>query len=225
MYFCSMNFVYPYKKRSEEFEIIHSIRWIRMSFPLANVYVVGDYFPDVIHIPCKQFNNIRGCDVTNKMLTFANQIGGKFIYMNDDFFCTPNLKPEHPIYKGNLIINELHPPHYQTAAMNTLEFLKYYNRPTLNYETHSPVLMDSKRLIKTFEQVNWKDDNHFIKSIYLNSNVPKKSIEGFNCKINSSNIPTALKYLDVHGCFSTGKAFLDDAGATWIKTLILPPQP
>lgn len=225
MYFCSMNFVYPYKKRSEEFELIQSIRWIRMSFPLANVYVVGDYFPDVIHIPCKQFNNIRGCDVTNKMLTFANQIGGKFIYMNDDFFCTPNLKPEHPIYKGNLIINDNHPPHYQTAAMNTLEFLKYYNRPTLNYETHSPVLMDSKRLIKTFEQVNWKDDNHFIKSIYLNSNVPKKSIEGFNCKINSANIPTALQYLDVHGCFSTGKDFLDDAGATWIKTLIFVPQP
>ena len=225
MYFCSMNFVYPYKKRSEEFELIQSIRWIRMSFPLANVYVVGDYFPDVIHIPCKQFNNIRGCDVTNKMLTFANQIGGKFIYMNDDFFCTPNLKPEHPIFKGNLIVNESHPPHYQVAAMNTLDFLKYYNRPTLNYETHSPVLMDSNRLIKTFEQVNWQHDNHFIKSIYLNSNVPKKSIEGFNCKINSANIPTALKYLDVHGCFSTGKDFLDDAGATWIKTLILFPQP
>jgi hypothetical protein len=31
--------------------------------------------------------------------------------------------------------------------------------------------------------------------------------------------------LDVHGCFSTGKAFLDDAGATWIKTLIFVPQP
>ena len=145
--------------------------------------------------------------------------------MNDDFFCTPNLKPEHPIFKGNLIVNESHPPHYQVAAMNTLDFLKYYNRPTLNYETHSPVLMDSNRLIKTFEQVNWQHDNHFIKSIYLNSNVPKKSIEGFNCKINSANIPTALKYLDVHGCFSTGKDFLDDAGATWIKTLILPPQP
>lgn len=225
MYFCSMNFVYPYKKRSEEFELIQSIRWIRMSFPLANVYVVGDYFPDVIHIPCKQFNNIRGCDVTNKMLTFANQIGGKFIYMNDDFFCSPNLKPQIPIYKGNLIVNDQHPLHYQIAAMNTIDFLKYYNRPILNYETHSPILMDSKRLIKTFEQVNWQHDNHFIKSIYLNSNVPKKSIEGFNCKINSANIPTALKYLDVHGCFSTGKDFLDDAGATWIKTSILFPQP
>jgi hypothetical protein len=220
-----MVFVYPYKKSPDHFDIKQSIAWIKRVYPDATIYTIGDAVDGALNIPCQQFNNIRGIDVTNRILTFANTIGGEFIYMNDDFFCTPNLKPEHPIYKGNLIINELHPPHYQTAAMNTLEFLKYYNRPTLNYETHSPVLMDSKRLIKTFEQVNWKDDNHFIKSIYLNSNVPKKSIEGFNCKINSSNIPTALKYLDVHGCFSTGKAFLDDAGATWIKTLILPPQP
>jgi hypothetical protein len=96
MYFCSMTFVFPYKKRTSDFELIQSIRWIRMSFPLAKIFTIGDEIDGVQNIPCPVFSNIRGVDVTNKILTFANQIGGKFIYMNDDFFVTPKLRAELP---------------------------------------------------------------------------------------------------------------------------------
>jgi hypothetical protein len=72
-----MNFVFPYKKRTSDFEMIQSIRWIRMSFPKAKVFTIGDIVPGAENIPCKQFNNIRGVDVTNRILTFANQVGGE----------------------------------------------------------------------------------------------------------------------------------------------------
>lgn len=219
-----MIFVYPYKKRSECFEIMQSIRWLQHSFPDCKIYTVGDAIDGINNIPCKQFNNIRGCDVTHKILTFANNIGGKFVYMNDDFYLSPNFNYKLPIFNGNLKINSDHPVHYQIAVQNTIDFLKYYNKPIVNYETHSPILIDSKKLIKTFIQCNWKEDNHFIKSIYLNFNPPIKSVPGCNVKINASNISTALKYLDNFGCFSTGKAFLDDNGANFIKTSFLPPQ-
>ena len=124
MYFCSMTFVFPYKKRTSDFELIQSIRWIRMSFPLAKIFTIGDEIDGVQNIPCKVFSNIRGVDVTNKILTFANEIGGKFIYMNDDFFVTPKLRADVPIYNGELIINPKHPGHYQIACKNSIEFWK-----------------------------------------------------------------------------------------------------
>jgi hypothetical protein len=45
-----------------------------------------------LNIPCTQYNNIRGIDVTNRILTFAKTIGGEFIYMNDDFYISEKLE-------------------------------------------------------------------------------------------------------------------------------------
>lgn len=219
MYFCSMTFVFPYKKRTSDFELIQSIRWIRMSFPLANVFTIGDEIDGAQNIPCKVFSNIRGVDVTNKMLTFAREHGGKFIYMNDDFFVTPKLRADVPIYNGEIIVNPKHPSHYQIACKNTLEFLNHFGHSIYNFETHSPVLMDSKKLIKTFDKVNWQSDNHFIKSIYLNVNPPKNIRPGTNLKLSSGDIAKAESFLRDYGCFSSSDEFINSAGGHWIKNL------
>jgi len=216
-----MTFVFPYKKRTSDFELIQSIRWIRMSFPDAKIFTIGDEIEGAQNIPCKVFSNIRGVDVTNKILTFANQIGGKFIYMNDDFFVTPKLRADVPIYNGEIIINPKHPGHYQIACKNSIEFLEYFGYSIYNFETHSPVLMDSKKLIKTFNKVNWQSDNHFIKSIYLNSNLPKNIRPGTNLKLAKCDIPKAEQFLRDYGSFSTGDGFLNSTGSSWIKNLTL----
>lgn len=219
MYFCSMTFVFPYKKRTSDFELIQSIRWIRMSFPLAKIFTIGDEIEGAQNIPCKVFSNIRGVDVTNKMLTFAREHGGQFIYMNDDFFVTPKLRADIPIYNGEIIINPKHPGHYQIACKNSIEFLQYNGHSIYNFETHSPVLMDSKKLIKTFDKVNWQSDNHFIKSIYLNVNQPKKIRPGTNLKLSSGDIAKAESFLRDYGCFSSSDEFINSAGGHWIKNL------
>lgn len=222
-----MIFAFPYKKRTTNFELIHSIRFIRMSFPDAKIFTIGDQIDDVDNIPCKVFSNIRGVDVTNKMLTFAREHGGKFIYMNDDFFVTPKFNPDQPIFNGQLKINPVHPAHYQIACKNTIQFLEHYGHPTFNFETHSPVLMDSKKLLKTFDKVNWQKDNHFIKSIYLNVNPPRKKQSGTNLKIAKDDIAKAELFLRQYGCFSSSDEFINSAGGHWIKnlTLILEPPP
>jgi hypothetical protein len=227
MYFCSMNFVFPYKKRTSDFELIQSIRWIRMSFPMAKIFTIGDEIEGVQNIPCPVFSMIRGVDVTNKILTFANQIGGEFIYMNDDFFISPKLRANVPIYNGKLIINPIHPSHYQIACKNSIEFLEYNGNCIYNFETHSPILIDSKKLIKTFDKINWQSDNHFIKSIYLNVNQPKTIRPGTNLKLSSGDIAKAESFLRDYGCFSSSDEFINSAGGHWIKnlTLILERQP
>jgi len=69
--------------------------------------------------------------------------------------------------------------------------------------------------------MNWKEDNHFIKSIYLNVNQPKELRAGTNLKLSNCDIPKAEQFLRDYGCFSTGDAFINSVGSTWIKNLTL----
>jgi hypothetical protein len=77
--------------------------------------------------------------------------------------------------------------------------------------------MNSQRLIDLFDNINWQDDNHFIKSIYCNVyQVPSK--DGVNCKISVPSIAKAQEYISIQGCFSTGDNFWNKATVAWIKT-------
>jgi len=211
-----MIFVYPYKKSSSHFEILQSMRWIRKFQPDAVFYTIGDEVDGALNIPCKQFNNIRGVDVTNRILTFARKIGGEFIYMNDDFYINENFDFNKVMFKGELTVNPVHPPHYQEGSKNTIEFLRYNDFPILNYECHQPVKMDSKKLLKLFNTINWKDGNHFIKSIYLN--VYKHEIKpGENVKMHHYNLQRATTFLEEHGCLSIGDGFLIKPGIEFLK--------
>jgi hypothetical protein len=212
-----MTFVYPYKRSPDDFEIIQSMAWIRRIQPDATIYTIGDAVPGALNIPCTQFNNIRGVDVTNRILTFARTIGGDFIYMNDDFYISEQWIADVVYFKGNLTINPNHPEHYQEAARNTAEFLMHNNFPINNYECHQPVMMNSEKLLKLFDNINWQDGNHFIKSIYLN--VYKCNAHpGDNVKIHNINIPKAIEFLGLYGCFSIGDGFLTKDGAQFLKT-------
>jgi len=221
MYLCSklMKFVYPYISSAFDFDIKQSIRYASLFFKDAEFYTIGDKIPEAKNIPCQKFNNIRGCDVTNKILTFAKKIGGDFIYMNDDFYVNDKYNFNHPICKGYLNVNPIHPPHYQTASKNTIEFLKYNNYKTLNFETHSPIVINSDKLIKLFDSINWKEDNHFIKSLYLNVYPPDDFISGDNVKIKEPNFLKAQEFLYKYGCLSTGDGFMTTDGALFIKKL------
>lgn len=212
-----MIFVYPYHSKSySDFEINQSIRWIQLTYPDAEIWTIGKAVDGVNNLPCTQHNNIRGCDVTNRILTFAKNIGGDFIYMNKDFYITKIWQSHVAINMGSIIVNPEHPPHTQIAQQNTLEFLKHNNFTAYNFETHTPVMMNSQKLIDLFDNINWQNDNHFIKSIYCNVyKVPSK--EGFNCKISTPSIAKAQELIALQGCFSTGDAFWNNTCSDWIK--------
>ncbi len=143
--------------------------------------------------------------------------GGDFIYMNKDFFITKIWQPHVARNMGSIIVNPQHPPHTQTAQQNTLEFLKHNNFTAYNFETHTPVMMNSQKLIDLFDNINWHNDNHFIKSIYCNVyKVPSKY--GFNCKVSVPSIDKAKELITLQGCFSTGDGFFNTSRSEWIKT-------
>ena len=213
-----MKFVYPYHSKAEsDFEINQSIRLLRLVYPDAQIWTIGKAVDGINNLPCTQHNNIRGCDVTNRILTFAKKIGGDFIYMNKDFFITESWQPHVAIKMGSIIVNPEHPPHTQIAQTNTLEFLKHNKFTAYNFETHTPVMMNSQKLIDLFDNINWKDDNHFIKSIYCNVyQVPSK--DGFNCKVSVPSIDKVKEFIALQGCFSTGDGFWNQSRSNWIKT-------
>jgi hypothetical protein len=213
-----MVFVYPYhSKVDSDFEIKQSIALILKAYPNAQIWTIGKAVDGVNNIPCNQLKNIRGVDVTNRILTFAREIGGDFIYMNKDFFITETWQHHVAIKMGSMIVNHEHPSHTQIAQHNTLEFLKYNKFTAYNFETHTPVMMNSQRLIDLFDNINWQDDNHFIKSIYCNVyQVPSK--DGVNCKISVPSIAKAKECISIQGCFSTGDNFWNKTTVAWIKT-------
>jgi hypothetical protein len=78
-------------------------------------------------------------------------------------------------------------------------------------------MMNSKKFIDLFDNINWQNDNHFIKSIYCNVyKVPSK--EGFNCKVSVPNIDKVKELIILQGCFSTGDAFWNVSRTEWFKT-------
>lgn len=213
-----MRFIYPYKKKSDDFNITHSIASVRRVFPDADIYIVGDAIAGEKNIPCNVISTDRGVDVTNKILTFARQHQGDFIYMNDDFYINEKFNPLASVYCGELAVNSSHAPGYQDATRNTLEFLKHYGYSTINFECHQPAMMNSEKLITLFDSIDWKNANHFIKSIYLNIHKPEL-IEGVNLKLKD-NLFMANSYLNVYGSFSTSDEFLNMKGVEFIKNLI-----
>ncbi len=207
MYFCSMKYVYPYRESSQKVDVLrYSIQWLKAFDPEAEIYIIGDLHPDGYSIPIKTLP-IRGCDVTNKILHFARLYQGKFCYMNDDFFLGRNFNFDRILHSGQMMINDRHAPTYQEAMQNTIDFLKSVDKTLFNYECHQPILMESDKLIKLFDSINWHEHNHFIKSMYLNY-YGCHHLPGENLKV-ANDIRKADEFLNKYGSFSTGDTWFN----------------
>lgn len=212
-----MIFVYPYLKSDNEWDITQSISWIRKAFPSAHIVTVGDKADHADEcIPHLKRRAERGCDVTDKIMTFCKvYLDTEFIYMNDDFFINEEFLPKRNISNGDLIINPAHPPHYQKACLNTSEFLKHNDFTHINFECHQPVLFNARMFIELFNSIEWKDHNHFVKSLYLNV-YGMDHDAGHNLKLNEPKILLASEFLNKWGAFSIGDGFKTPKGVEFI---------
>ena len=222
MYICSMVYVYPYIRANNDLDIKLSIKSVLLADPKAEIWTVGDRVYEGDCIRHKRKLEHRGCDVTDKILTFAKEIGGDFIYMNDDFFINQNFNPSRSIFNGELQVNSTHAPHYQQACQNTLGFLEFNEMDINNYECHQPMLFNSQMLIELFNSIEWKNHNHFIKSLYWNV-YALPSIPGTNLKLNDPKINMAERFLNDFGCFSIGDGFKVKTGMNFLNKLTAAP--
>jgi len=215
-----MIFVYPYKRKTNDFCISQSIRLVKKYFPESTIYTVGDKVEGINNIPFVESSIIKGSNVTAKMLHCAT-LFDKFVYMNDDFFINKRLDFNQTL-KGSENLERKEGKAsiaWNQASDNTKHFLEFNNYSITTYECHQPVLFDSKKLINTFKNIDWKSNDHFLKSLYFNINTPKKSLEIDNVKLKEPNISKANFYLTLYGCLSIGQGFLNKKGVEFIKSL------
>ena len=219
-----MKFVYPYKRKTSDFCINQSIRCVHKYFPGSEVFVLGDE-PKIdykfYHMRWLKHHTIRGSNVTSKMLHFARSQPGEFIYMNDDFYI--NDKFNFNMVNASIEMLERKDGKasigWNQAVDNTLHYLEHNKKPIRSYECHQPVIFNSKLLIHTMNQINWIENDHFIKSLYFNLNVPIRFNPIENVKLIEPNLTKAKRYLDQFGCLSTGQGFMTKDGAEFIKQI------
>ena len=219
-----MKFVYPYKRKDNDFNIINSIRCVLKYYPNSEVFVLGDEPETDLefkHIKSISSHMTRGSNVTSKMLQFAKLYSGEFVYMNDDFFI--NDKFDFNIVHGSIEMMERKEGKasiaWNQAVDNSVHFLEHNKRPIRSYECHQPVIFNSKILIETMDQIDWKNNDHFIKSLYFNINVPIRFKPIENVKLIKPNIKKANLYLEMFGCISTGQGFMTEQGCEYIKQI------
>ena len=219
-----MKFVYPYKRKDNDFNIIQSIRLVYKYYPNAEVFVLGDEPETDLefkHIKSILKHKTKGSNVTSKMLHFARLYPGEFVYMNDDFFINDNF--DFSIVHGSIEMMERKEGKasiaWNQAVDNSVHFLEHNKRPIRSYECHQPVIFNSKLLIETMNQIDWKTNDHFIKSLYFNLNVPIRFKPIDNVKLIKPNIKKANLYLELFGCLSTGQGFMTEQGVNYIKQI------
>ena len=219
-----MTFVYPYKRKQNDFALIQSMKLVRKYYPDSEIYVIGDR-PAVVfdfeHFFSEQRNIIKGANVTAKIIQFASMHQRNFVYMNDDFFI--NDKFDFSIVHGSIEMLERKDGKasigWNQSVDNTKHFLEHNKYPTRSYECHQPVVFNSKLLIQTMDQVDWKNNDHFIKSLYFNMNVPIRFNPIDNVKLIEPNLTKARRYLNDFGCLSTGQGFMTKEGVDFISKM------
>lgn len=215
-----MKFVYPYKSKGDHFCIEHSIKLVRKHFQDAHIVTIGDScgFEDQ-NIPFKDRFKSRGANVTAKCIEASNHFD-EFIYMNDDFFI--NDRFDFDITHGSLEDLERKDrasANWNDAVENTSAWLKFNGYGTRSYECHQPVKFNSKRLKELMSQIDWKNHEHFIKSLYFNVNVPIRFRPIDNTKLIRFDKKRAGSLLTMFGCLSIGGDFLTVSGADYIRKL------
>lgn len=215
-----MTFIYPYKRKDNDFLINESIRVVKKYYPDAKIVTVGDKVEGVDNLPCKDKFVIRGCNVTYKML-YASQFYTEFIYMNDDFFINDRYD-FNKVYGSNELLERKEGKasiSWNQAVDNSRHWLEHNGFNVRTYECHQPVKFNSRKLQATFERVDWKKTDHFLKSIYFNVNEPEDITPIENTKLITPNINKASILLNIYGCFSVGQGFLQGQGVDFIRQL------
>lgn len=212
-----MIFIYPYKRKDSDFLLLNSVRVVKSIYPDAECYTVGDKVEGVKNIPFKDSHEIKGVNVTAKMLHVAT-LFEEFVYMNDDFF----ISDTYDLNKVYCSFENLErKPHassaWNLATDNTKHWLEYNGYPIRSYECHQPVVFNSKKLIKTFRLLDW-ENHHFLKSIYFNVNPHELEIIQNN-KLIKFDKRESDRRLKEWGWLSVGGDYLTASGIDYIKRL------
>lgn len=117
------------------------------------------------------------------------EVTEEFVFFNDDHFLLKDFDADNlPFYhKGDLSETmSKNMGDYRKSLNHTRKYLLSKDKPTLDYDTHFPIVYEKKKFIHTFvysDDINWdKPFGFVIKSLYANM-VGVKGEFGGDCKI------------------------------------------
>jgi hypothetical protein len=181
----------------EHRELRYSLRSLEKHVAdVGQVFVVGaaPVWPisGVIHIPeCDPYEVNRDANIIHKMrIACRNQeISRPFLFVNDDHYFSRDCRAgEFPYYhKGEIRAAASSNREYNRRLGNTRRLLEEKGLGTLNFDVHTPILIDPARFLAAFEGWDWADEE--------GPGVVMKSVYGNSCLVAQASPPADIVYL------------------------------
>jgi Stealth protein CR2, conserved region 2 len=159
-------------------ELRYSLRSIEKHLHgYRKIWIIGErplwLTKNIIHIPHPDdfIYPARNIYAKIKKACQYQELSENFLFFNDDHFLLSDFNAsEFPyFYRGNLkdVKNNTV---YQETVNNTIRSLESRNLPTLDFDTHTPILYNKARFIEITDKYHWHREHAFcIKSIYCNT--------------------------------------------------------
>ncbi len=193
-----MNILIPLGSGSvwQDNELRYALRGVEKHLKgFGEVVIVGEkpsWLTNVIHIPAEDRWQAcyRDFNIYNKIRLAIDSysLGEEFLFMNDDHFLLQDVEAclfpyhyQHSLH--NSIKLRENNSQYKKVLTNTLNLLVSRNASIIDFDTHAPIIYNSKKFLQHVSSVDWsKPCGYGIKSLYCNLN----NIEGIHyddCKL------------------------------------------
>lgn len=173
-------------------ELKHSIRSLKnITNWNGEVIVVGDrekWFKGITHIPCRKMSHSPYHDIELKIreALLSDKAPDNFIFMNDDIFCM------EPMEAGALHSGEISlvgSGYHHSQKVKTREYLKSQGYTTLDYSTHTPMLMNKDKRLAVSDKVMSTIHGVSLKPRLLYGNMYCDGEYYKDCKTRTNEIP------------------------------------
>ena len=210
-------------------ELRYSLRSLQCISDLSGVIVVGDdpgfLSDDVTFIPNHRiFSNPAQGIFENILAACQDEMTPEtFLLVNDDYFFTAEIQAAtYPYYHLGQTKDRLKncSGEYYNHLFVTQEELKRRGLPTLNFDSHYPMIVEKSKVLQLAEMYDWNRQHGFtFKSIYCNT----FGIEGeyrADCKVNASHpLEWWLEFASQREMFSIGDLAINEGLIEFLRQM------
>ncbi len=193
-----MDIVIPYKqdRRSTHTELIYALRSLEKKLKgFGSIFIVGEKISSLkglnyINVKDDKGSQFKERNIYRKILAACKdeRVSENFCFMNNDHFLTCKFNVDSlPFYhKGELIDTMAkNAGDYRKSLNHSRKHLMKLGKPTLDYDTHFPIIYNKTDFLHIFVQsgLNWDQPyGYVIKSLYANIKGVKGEYGG-DCKV------------------------------------------
>jgi hypothetical protein len=167
-------------RHNDDSDLRYSLRSVDLYLTgYDRIFIIGEcpkWVQNIIHIPVKDIyasNNKEANIIHKTMKAIDSDISNNFIQLNDDYFFTKFFDVNSDIknwYKGTLedSIKAGRLNIYKVAQLRTAKWLKERGFATLNFDGHSPAVMNKLSLEERMKLIDWNKKQYVFRSLYFN---------------------------------------------------------